>query len=84
MNFMQKQVAERKADIRSQGSADSAQDTNAFSMLVEASENEEGKFKLDDSELVSGSFTIFNDFWLIPAHSLLGRQCVHYAFGRAW
>ena len=59
---MQKQVAERKADIRSQGSADSAQDTNAFSMLVEASENEEGKFKLDDSELVSISFTIISMF----------------------
>lgn len=59
MDFMQKQVAERKADIRSQGSTDSAQDTNAFFMLVEASENEEGKFKLDDSELVGISFTTF-------------------------
>lgn len=51
--FMREQVAERKADIRAGSSAGSGSETNAFSMLVKASEDEEGKFKLDDSELVS-------------------------------
>ena len=46
--FMQTQVAEKKVDIHSQGTAA----LDVFSMLVEASENEEAKFKLDDSELV--------------------------------
>ena len=46
--FMQTQVAEKKVDIHSQGAAA----LDVFSMLVEASENEEAKFKLDDSELV--------------------------------
>ncbi len=45
---MRTQVAEKKVDIHSQGTAA----LDVFSMLVEASENEEAKFKLDDSELV--------------------------------
>ncbi len=46
--FMQAQVAERKADIRARGSAR----RDAFSMLVEASEKETEKYKMDDSEIV--------------------------------
>ena len=55
MGFMREQVIERKADItaRGTGASSSAQGTNVFSMLVQASEDEESKFKLDDSELVS-------------------------------
>lgn len=46
--FMQTQVAERKTDIRARGSAGH----DAFSMLVKASENEEAKYRMDDSEIV--------------------------------
>lgn len=56
MAFMHEQVAERKADIRARGSDGAVEDSNAFSMLVRASEEEEGKFKLDDSELVGRLF----------------------------
>lgn len=48
--FMQEQVAERKADIRARGEAGGS---DAFSMLVKASEDEGGKYKLDDTELAS-------------------------------
>ena len=46
---MKEQVAERKADIRARGSAGAK---DAFSMLVQASEDEGGKYQLDDTELV--------------------------------
>lgn len=45
---MQAQVAERKREIRYQDS----NKNDAFTMLVKANENESGKFKLDDQELV--------------------------------
>ena len=48
--FMKGQVDERKADIRARGSAGAK---DAFSMLVKASEDEEGKYKLDVTELIS-------------------------------
>lgn len=77
--FMQKQVAERKDDIRSQGTAA----LGAFSMLVEASENEEAKYKLDDSELVrvmttlTVSYTPADQFWV-------DWKRVYYAIRRPW
>ena len=53
IKFMHEQVAERKADINARGSdRPVTEESNVFSMLVRASEEEEGKFKLDDSELV--------------------------------
>ena len=55
--FMKDQVAERKADIRARGSAGAK---DAFSMLVQASEDEGGKYQLDDTELVSMSII---DLW---------------------
>ena len=48
MAFVRTQIAERKADIKSGGAAG----TDVFSMLIEASEKEDAKLKLDDSELV--------------------------------
>ena len=51
--FMKEQVAERKADIRARGSAGAK---DAFSMLVQASEDEGGKYQLDDTELVCTLF----------------------------
>lgn len=51
---MREQVIERKADItaRRTGASSLTQGMNVFSMLVQESEDEESKFKLDDSELV--------------------------------
>lgn len=56
MEFIKAQVRERKAIIGSrapskQEAADAAQ-TDVFTMLVKANEDEGGKFKLDDEELV--------------------------------
>lgn len=56
MYFMQESVAERKADINGRGYGEFDRDRDAFSMLVAASECEDEKLKLDDSELVSTSF----------------------------
>jgi hypothetical protein len=50
---MQTQVAERKSEIRAQLSdGTSRQQNDAFSMLVKANEQETGKLRLDDQELV--------------------------------
>jgi cytochrome P450 len=51
--FMQTQVAERKAELSGRG-VDGPRDLgeDAFSLLVKANEDEGGKFKLDDEELV--------------------------------
>ena len=50
---MQTQVAERKSEIRAQLSdGTSRQQNDAFSMLVKANEEEMGKLRLDDQELV--------------------------------
>ena len=50
LEFMKEQVVERKAYVNAGGVV---QASDAFSMLVEASENEEAKYKMDDTELVS-------------------------------
>ena len=50
---MRTQVAERKSEIRAQLSDNiSGQQNDAFSMLVKANEQETGKLRLDDQELV--------------------------------
>ena len=53
MKFMQESIVERKADIHVGGFGESDRGLNAFSMLVGASESEDEKLKLADSELVS-------------------------------
>lgn len=60
MEFMKAQVRDRKADVSSKtpGERKAAQ-TDIFTMLVEANEEEAGKFKLDDGELVSSSWTFY-------------------------
>ena len=74
IEFMKAQVRERKAVIGSktpsERKADSIQN-DVFTMLVRASEDESGKFKLDDEELVR---------WTLPPISffletLLNLQC---------
>ena len=55
MEFLKAQVKERKAEIGSRAEGERKADTNqsdAFTMLVEANEDEGAKFKLDDGELV--------------------------------
>jgi len=59
MEFMKAQVRDRKVDVSSktpgERKADTTQ-TNIFTMLVEANEEEAGKFKLDDGELIGNVF----------------------------
>ena len=59
MEFMKAQVRERRAVIGStapgERNADTTQ-TDAFTMLVKANEDEGGKFKLNDEELVRWTF----------------------------
>ncbi|CAA7270197.1 unnamed protein product [Cyclocybe aegerita] len=57
MAFMQDQVEQRKADIRSKvlGKETAA---DAFTMLVEANEDEATKHKLDDVELIGNVFNL--------------------------
>ena len=57
--FMRAQVAERKSEIRAQFSDDISRRRNdAFSMLVKANEQEAGKLRMDDQELVCLTITI--------------------------
>ncbi|KAF8903942.1 cytochrome P450 [Gymnopilus junonius] len=68
MHFMKTQVSERKAEIRSQAeSVDNRHD--AFTMLVKANE-EEGKFKLDDQELIGNVFIMLFAGHETTAHTL--------------
>ena len=69
MEFMKAQVRERRAVIGStapgERNADTTQ-TDAFTMLVKANEDEGGKFKLDDEELVRWTFLqpfVLFSFW---------------------
>lgn len=54
MKFMKAQVKERKAELGSSVTSNHRKaEADAFTMLVEANENEDkGKSKLDDEELV--------------------------------
>ena len=55
MEFMKAQVKERKAEISSMapgGRKSGMTEIDAFTMLVEANEEEGGKLKLNDDELV--------------------------------
>ncbi|KJA20056.1 hypothetical protein HYPSUDRAFT_68834 [Hypholoma sublateritium FD-334 SS-4] len=65
--FMREQVAERKADIRARGSAEAS---DAFSMLVKASEDEEGKYRLDDTELIGNVYIMLFAGHETTAHSI--------------
>jgi cytochrome P450 len=56
--FMQTQVAERKAELNGRGEdGPGKMGEDAFSLLVKANEDEGGKFKLDDEELVRRFYT---------------------------
>ncbi|RDB29811.1 hypothetical protein Hypma_014185 [Hypsizygus marmoreus] len=69
MGFMHAQIAERKAEIHDLvGGATSR--TDAFTMLVKANEDESGKFKLDDQELIGNVFIMLFAGHETTAHSL--------------
>ena len=59
MEFMKTQVKKRRAEIGSIAPSDGKKDL--FTMLVQANEDEGGKLKLDDEELVSPPF-LFGNF----------------------
>ena len=78
---MKEQVVERKAYVNAGGVV---QASDAFSMLVEASENEEAKYKMDDTELV-GTYIQKSFIHLVRLTSFgVDRQCFYYAFCGAW
>lgn len=73
LEFMKDQVKERKAEISSRASSDrntGTTKTDAFTMLVEANEDEGGKFKLDDEELIGNVFVMLFAGHDTTAHSL--------------
>lgn len=67
MNFMQNQVAERKAETRA-GITEGKKDV--FTMLVKANEEEAGKFQLDDGELIGNVFIMLFAGHETTAHAL--------------
>ncbi|KJA21393.1 hypothetical protein HYPSUDRAFT_42029 [Hypholoma sublateritium FD-334 SS-4] len=69
MKFMQESVADRKAGINARGSVELDRDRDAFSMLVAASECEDDKLKLDDSELIGNVFIM-----LFAGHETTARS----------
>ncbi|KJA21380.1 hypothetical protein HYPSUDRAFT_67727 [Hypholoma sublateritium FD-334 SS-4] len=68
LKFMQEQVTERKIDAGARGSGESVGKSDAFSMLVEASENEEAKYQLNDSELIGNVYIL-----LLAGHETTAR-----------
>lgn len=82
MEFMHSQVAERKADIRARGSDGARRDNDAFTMLVQANEDEGGKFKLDDQELVRHSH--FCIICIMIDKATVDWQRLHHALRGSW
>ncbi|KAF8815129.1 cytochrome P450 [Phlegmacium glaucopus] len=71
MEFMKTQVKERKAEIGSMAlGKPSTTETDAFTMLIEANEDNAGKFKLDDEELIGNVFIMLFAGHETTAHSL--------------
>ena len=65
--FMKAQVRERKAVLGSTAPSEqnaSTTQTDVFTMLVKANEDEGGKFKLDDEELVRWTLLRISSFFL--------------------
>ncbi|KAF8649628.1 hypothetical protein AX16_005717 [Volvariella volvacea WC 439] len=64
--FMDVQVAERKAEVRGGGSSRK----DAFTMLIQANEDEAGKLNLDDGELIGNVFIMLFAGHETTAHTL--------------
>ncbi|KAL0067455.1 hypothetical protein AAF712_005443 [Marasmius tenuissimus] len=67
-SFMQDQVKLRKAEVRAQTPEEYKRD--AFSMLVQANEDEEGKHRLNDEELIGNVFVMLFAGHETSAHTL--------------
>ncbi|KAG6850123.1 hypothetical protein H0H93_000745 [Arthromyces matolae] len=67
MGFMRKQVENRKSDISGQ-SYSTANQNDAFTLLVKANEDEASKLRLDDQELIGNVFIML--FAETTAHTL--------------
>ncbi|KAF9482311.1 cytochrome P450 [Pholiota conissans] len=65
--FMKAQVQERKAEL---SSGSDVPRTDAFSLLVKANEDEGGKFKLDDEELIGNVYIMLLAGHETTAHSI--------------
>ncbi|KAL0569773.1 hypothetical protein V5O48_012184 [Marasmius crinis-equi] len=66
--FMQDQVKHRKAEVRGQTREEYKRD--AFSMLVQANEDAEGKYRLNDEELIGNVFVMLFAGHETSAHTL--------------
>ncbi|KAF9010234.1 cytochrome P450 [Cyathus striatus] len=79
MGFMQEQVSQKRAEIRGRDSVDKGK-SDVFTMLVKANEDEAGKFRLDDEELIGNVFIMLFAGHETTAHSLaatLGFLSLH-------
>jgi hypothetical protein len=84
MEFMKAQVKDRKAVIGSIAPSErkaGTTQTDVFTMLVKANEDE-GKFKLDEEELVR--WTLFFFFWKPYSACDADWQYLHYAVCWSW
>ncbi|KAJ7359262.1 cytochrome P450 [Mycena albidolilacea] len=73
--FMQKQVAERKAEVAAGNTR-----ADAFTMLVKANQDESSKYQLDDQELIGNVFVLLFAGHETTAHTLagtLGFMAIH-------
>ena len=89
MEFMKTQVRERKAVIGSTAPGERNAGTikaDAFTMLVKANEDEGGKLKLDDEELVRWTFlqSFFFFFGKLYLACDADWQYLHYAVCWSW
>ncbi|KAF8637894.1 hypothetical protein AX17_002517 [Amanita inopinata Kibby_2008] len=69
-DFMRTSVVERRATVRGQTEKSNQDASDAFTMLVEANEEEAGKFKLSESELIGNVFLMLLAGHETTAHTL--------------
>ncbi|KAG5646389.1 hypothetical protein DXG03_003712 [Asterophora parasitica] len=67
--FMESQIAERTAEVRS-GSERAEERMDAFTMIVRANEQEEGKLRLNDREVIGNVFIMLFAGHETTAHAL--------------
>ena len=92
MEFMKTQVRERKAVIGSTTAPSEREagtiQADAFTMLVKANEDEGGKLKLDDEELVRWTLLSISFFffllWKLYSTCDADRQYLHYVVCWSW
>ena len=76
MHFMKQQVAERQPELWGQTESSKRQDI--FTILVKANENESGKYRLDDEELVCHVISSMGVLLFLTVQK--DRQCFRHAF----